>query len=95
VVLRDPKSEIEGTPVPCTDPKAFVQQDLVWVVPCWHIEVTVQELRAHLGVETQRQWSERAIGRTTLCLSGLFSMITLMAVGMISDSQLPVSRSAW
>ena len=37
------------------------------------------EVRRHLGVETQRQWSEPAIARTTPILLGLFSLITLWA----------------
>lgn len=43
------------------------------------MEVTFHEVRAHLGVETQRQWSERAIARTTPALLGLFSLVTLVA----------------
>ena len=45
----------------------------------WFIEVTFQEMRRHLGFETQRQWSELAIRRTTPALLGLFSLITLCA----------------
>ena len=45
----------------------------------WQLEVTFQEVRAHLGVETQRQWSDRAIARTTPILMGLFSWTTLAA----------------
>jgi hypothetical protein len=29
----------------------------------WCVEVTFQEARAHLGVETQRQWSDKAVTR--------------------------------
>ncbi len=31
----------------------------------WQVEVTFEELRAHLGMETQHQWSEQTIARTT------------------------------
>ena len=55
----------------------------------------VEELRAHLGVETQRQWSDRAIERTTPCLFGLFSLVTIMAAHMVTDGQLPVVQTAW
>ena len=48
----------------------------------WNIEVTFEESRAHLGVETQRQWSDKAIARTTPLLMGLFSFITLVAYQM-------------
>lgn len=44
----------------------------------WNIEVTFEESRAHLGVETQRQWSDKAIQRTTPLLMGLYSLLTLV-----------------
>ncbi len=43
------------------------------------MEVTFHEVRAQLGVETQRQWAERAILRTTPALMGLFSVVALLA----------------
>ena len=55
------------------DPAQIVE----WFVLRWQLEVTFQEVRAHLGVETQRQWSDRAIARTTPILMGLFSWICL------------------
>jgi hypothetical protein len=48
----------------------------------WNIEVTFEETRAHLGIETQRQWSDKAIARTTPLLMGLFSFVTLVAFNM-------------
>lgn len=36
-------------------------------------------MRRHLGFETQRQWSEMAIRRTTPALLGMFSLVTLFA----------------
>ena len=50
-----------------------------WFVMRWQLEVTFQEVRRHLGFETQRQWSELAIRRTTPALLGLFSLVTLFA----------------
>ena len=50
-----------------------------WFVQRWQLEVTFREVRDHLGVETQRQWSDKAIARTTPCLLGLFSIVTLLA----------------
>ncbi len=43
------------------------------------MEVTFEEERAHLGMETQRQWSDLAITRTTSILLGLFSLVTILA----------------
>src|SRR5262245_8281708 len=51
--------------------------------------------RAHLGVETQRQWSELAIRRTTPALCGLFSLVTVLVQQRCADLSLPVRRAAW
>ena len=63
----------------CTNTEAEPLRILQWYLLRWQVEVTFEELRAHLGVETQRQWSERAIARTTPALFGLFSVVTLAA----------------
>ena len=63
----------------CTDTEAEPLRILQWYLLRWQVEVTFEELRAHLGMETQRQWSERAIARTTPALFGRFSVVTLAA----------------
>ena len=57
----------------CIDTETDPIQIIQWYLRLWRIEVTFQEVRAHLGVETQRQWSDRATARTTPLLLGLFS----------------------
>ena len=79
VLVRDPQSEFTPQALLCTDPSADPTQILEWFVLRWQLEVTFQEVRAHLGVETQRQWSDRAIARTTPILMGIFSWTTLAA----------------
>jgi hypothetical protein len=61
----------------------------------WQVEVTFEEGRAHLGIETQRQWSEKAIVRTTPALLGLFSLITVFAHEMLQGKELVARRAAW
>jgi hypothetical protein len=51
-------------------------------------------MRAHLGLETQRQWTTRAVSRTTPCLLGLFSLVVLMAYTLHPDD-LPTRQAAW
>lgn len=51
--------------------------------------------RAHLGVETQRQWSDKAIARTTPCLMALFSLTCLFAIEMLKTKTLPILSTAW
>ena len=79
VLVRDPQGAFAPQALLCTDPSADPTQILEWFVLRWQLEVTFQEVRAHLGVETQRQWSDLAIARTTPILMGLFSWTTLAA----------------
>jgi hypothetical protein len=61
----------------------------------WTIETTFEESRAHLGLETQRQWSDRAMARTTPYLFGLYSVVALLAHARHADGKIPVRRTAW
>jgi hypothetical protein len=70
------------------------EQILAWFVGRWNIEVTFEEIRAHLGFETQRHWSRRAIGRATPCLFGLFSLVVLMA-HRLHPTKLPLATCGW
>ena len=79
VLVRDPTGEHAPAAFLSTDLKATPDMILGWFVSRWRVETTFQEVRTHLGVETQRQWSDRAILRTTPVLLGLFSLITLWA----------------
>src|SRR5215203_1606292 len=79
VLVRDPKGKFKPQALLCTDLKADPKKILSWFVMRWQLEVTFQEVRRHLGFETQRQWSEMAIWRTTPALLGLFSLIALFA----------------
>ncbi len=78
----------------CSDPAATPAQILSWFIARWNIEVTFEEMRAHLGFETQRHWSRRAVARATPCLFGLFSLVALMAKGL-HPTTLPLAQSAW
>ena len=78
----------------CSDPQVSVRQIILWASWRWNIEVTFEELRAFLGFETQRQWSDRAIERTTPCLFGLFSLVTILAKLLFPD-ELPIRHNSW
>jgi len=95
VLIRDPKGEFKTQALLCTDLNAQPKQILKWFIMRWQVEVTFQEVRAHLGVETQRQWSDWAIARTTPVLLGLFSLVTLFAHKMTTRGKLPVRQAAW
>lgn len=66
----------------------------ILVLP-WNVEVTFEEVRRHLGGETQRQWSDLAIARTTPMLMGLFSLVCLMALRLLQEGTLPLRQAAW
>ena len=61
----------------------------------WSVEVTFEEGRAHLGLETQRQWSDQAIARTTPVLLALFSLVTVLALKLSHGGEIPVPLTAW
>jgi hypothetical protein len=70
-------------------------QVIRWFVQRWQVEVTFREVRDHLGVETQRQWSDRAVARATPCLLGLFSVVTLLAARLGRHERLRITATAW
>ena len=61
----------------------------------WPLEVTIEERRAHLGIETQRQWSDAAIERSTPALLGMYSLVALFAPVLHPDGTIPVAQAAW
>ena len=92
VLIRDPQQQFDPQALLGTDLASTPAQIIGWFVLRWQLEVTFHEARAHLGVETQRQWSDRAIQRTTPALFGLFSLVTLVAHELLPDHALPVRQ---
>jgi DDE superfamily endonuclease len=95
VLLRDPGRRFDPQALLCTDAAQEPLQIVGWFVQRWQLEVTFREVRDHLGVETQRQWSDKAIARTTPCLLGLFSVVALLAARLGHHARLQVSATAW
>ncbi|MBN2257503.1 MAG: transposase [Anaerolineaceae bacterium] len=94
VLVRCPEDSFEPSAFFCSNPCVSAKQIIVWFCLRWNIEITFEDLRAFLGFETQRQWSDRAIERTTPCLFGLFSLVTLMAKAIHPES-LPMRQTSW
>jgi hypothetical protein len=84
VLVRDPSGERDAQAFLCTDLDLEPAATLGRFVFRWRIETTFQEVREHLGVETQRQWSDLAILRTTPALLGLYSLITIWTHGLMA-----------
>nr|MBA3442101.1 hypothetical protein [Pyrinomonadaceae bacterium] len=95
VLVRDPEEVFDAQAFLSTNLEVAPQQMLEWFVRRWTVEVTFEEARAHLGVETQRQWSDTAIARTTPALFALYSVVTLLAAHLIERQELSVRRAAW
>jgi hypothetical protein len=94
VLVRCPQGRFKPSAFFCSDVQAAPEQIVAWFILRWNIEVTFEEVRAFLGLGTQRHWSDRAIERTTPCLLGLFSLVTLMAHRLHGD-QLPKRADVW
>jgi DDE superfamily endonuclease len=95
VIVCDPERKRRMEAFFCTDLQATPGHILEWVVMRWSVAVTFEEARAHLGLETQRQWSALAIARTTPVLLALFSIVILLALRLGHGGPMPVEATAW
>lgn len=95
VIVRDPRGKFKTQALLCTDLQATPHQIVEWFVQRWQLEVTFRDVREHLGVETQRQWSALAIARTTPALLGLYSLITVLAHRLAQRGKVLTRRTAW
>jgi len=94
VLIRCPEDSFKPEAIFCSDPNVSAAQIISWFIARWNIEVTFEEMRAHLGFETQRQWSDKAIECTTPCLFGVFSLVVSMATALHPDT-LPIRQASW
>jgi len=95
VLTRDPQGKREARAYFSTDQTQSGLSIVTDFMKRWAVEVTFEESRAHLGIETQRQWSDLAIERTTPCLFGLYSLVTLLGLQLYPDGNIPLQQSAW
>jgi hypothetical protein len=95
VLIRDPEGRFKTQALLCTDLDADPEQIVRRYMMRWQLEVTFQEARRHLGFETQRQWTELAIRRTTPALLGLFSVVTLFAHRRMVRAAGAFRQTAW
>jgi hypothetical protein len=95
VLIRDPKGRFDPMALLSTDTQAQPLDIITAYICRWQLEVTFEEARAHLGLETQRQWSDKAIARSTPLLLGLFSLVTLLASRLNVRQRMCVLASSW
>ncbi len=95
LLVRDPTGTFKPQAFLCTDRDACPADILSWFVRRWTVEVTFAEVRRHLGVETQRQWSDKAIARTTPVLLGLYALVALWVDDLHRSQTLVVRSASW
>jgi hypothetical protein len=95
VLTRDPLGRRPPKAIFSTDPAQTAEQIISDFMKRWSLEVTFEEGRAHLGIETQRQWADRAIERATPLLFGLYSLVALFGQALHPDGRIPVAQAAW
>ncbi|MDQ3844450.1 MAG: hypothetical protein M3342_10615 [Bacteroidota bacterium] len=95
VLIQDEQSQREPAALLSTNLQLSEQQIILYFMRRWSMEATFEETRAHLGVETQRQWSDKAIARSTPSLMALFSIVTLWADQLQKKQPLHTTQTAW
>lgn len=95
VLIKDPEGKFDPIAIACTDTQIQPQRMIALFLKRWRVEVTFAEVRRHLGVETQRQWSDLAIERSTPALMALFSIITLWADTLYKKGKLEIKQTIW
>lgn len=88
VLIKTPDGEKEAEVLFSLSKEHSPIQIIEWFVLRWNIEVTFEEARAHLGIETQRQWSDMAIARSTPLLMSLYSLVTLIGLKLHESKNL-------
>ena len=95
VLVKDPEGKMQTVPLVSSNPHHTPEFIIEAFVMRFSIEILFEEARAHLGMETQRQWSDKAIARSTPLIFALFSLICLIALKLRETVDLSVSTSAW
>ncbi len=95
VIVRDPKGKLRPRAYFSTRPSDTAREIVVQFIKRWSIEATFEESRAHMGIETQRQWSDLAIERSTPCLFGLYTLVAVMARALHPTGDVEMRTSAW
>lgn len=95
VLSRDPEGKLEPRAWSSTEPGDAASAIVAEFVRRWPLETTFEEARAHLGVETQRQWSDLAIARETPCLFGLYSLVAAIGVMLHREHPIAIRVASW
>ena len=95
ILVIDPEGELDPIPLMSTDVMLPPERVIELYIQRWNLEVTFEEVREHLGVETQRQWSDKAIVRTTPILMSLYTIVCLIAGRLHEEHPIEITQAAW
>lgn len=95
MLVVDPAGKLDPLPLMSTDPNIKPEQMIELYIDRWSLEITFEETREHLGVETQRQWSDMAIAKSTPILMGLYSLVYLIGIELGKDETIKTQQTAW
>lgn len=98
VIVRGLDNSTNGIVLACTEwdeSNMSVETIINTFVERWNIEVTFEEVKARVGMGTQRQWSDKAIERITPCILALYSLITLMGNEVYKEKGIKIESTAW
>ena len=95
LLVKEPNGQFPPQALLSTDPTITPQQMLTFFIQRWTVETTFEQARAHLGMETQRQWNDQAIARTTPLVLALFAMVAILADTLIKKTACSIRQTAW
>jgi hypothetical protein len=95
LLVKEPNGQFPPQALLSTDQTIPPQQMLTFFIQRWTVETTFEEARAHLGMETQRQWNDQAIARGTPLVLALFAMVALLADTLSKKTACSVRQTAW
>lgn len=95
VLVKDPAGEYEPALIGISNTEESATDAIQSAANRWGVEVTFEEGRRHLGMETQRQWSRLAIERTTPILLALKSIVCLLGKPLFERGELVNNAAAW
>ena len=95
LVVKDPNGQFPPQALLSTDETITPKQMLTYFIQRWTVETTFEEARAHLGMETQRQWNDQAIARTTPVVLAVFAIVALLADTLSQKTACSARQTAW
>lgn len=97
VIVKDPEGKMEPIFLASSSTKLSPLKILTYFIRRWNIEVTFQEAREHLGFDTQRNWSDKAVDRVTPCVLGMYTLTVLIAISIckVNKMEIPKRETSW